>query len=50
MPEVVSTLHVLQAPNPQLIMRSRDASQYTPASAAAWATLLIMTPGPHVAT
>ncbi len=50
MPSVVSTLQVLHAPKPQLIMRSREASQYTPASAAEAATLLIMTPGPQVAT
>lgn len=29
-PSTVSTLQVLQAPKPQLIMRSRDTSQYAP--------------------
>ena len=32
-PSTVSTLQVLQAPKPQLIMRSSDTSQYAPASA-----------------
>ena len=50
MPSVVATLQVLQAPKPQLIMRSSDASQYAPAASAASATFCIMTPGPQVAT
>ena len=49
-PSTVSTLQVLQAPKPQLIMRSSDTSQYAPTSAAAVATFFIMTAGPQLAT
>ena len=49
-PLVVSTAQVLQAPKPQLIMRSSETSHGTPAFAAAAAILAIMGSGPQAAT